>query len=919
MRTLKRLIARTGNFATMRSGDARLREEVEEHLALQTGANMREGMTPKEARRQAVLKFGPVEAVREGFHAEEGLPLIEGLLQDVRFALRMLGKAPAFTLAAVLTLALGIGANAAIFALVNALMLKSLPVANPGTLLRLGNQNDCCVGMGFHDNGDYSMFTTDSYEFLRKNVPEFEDLTAIQAGFGYRPVVVRRDGSQDSSRSVMGEFVSGNYFRTFGLKAAAGRLLADSDDVAGAPMTALMSYRTWKSAFNGDPTVVGSTFRVNTKPVTIVGVAPDGFYGDRLLSTPPEFYLPIESMPAIANVTYVHGSDMQWLYLIGRVRPGVVQAQLQQKVSALLRQQLATTPPYMSQERKDKLAKMHVVLTAGGGGIQAMQEEYHRHLLLLMWVSGLVLLIACANIANLLLVRGMARKTEMSVRTALGAGRGRIARQLLTESVLLALLGGVAGLVVAYAGTRMLLALAFPGAHDVPIQASPSLEVLAFAFGLSLVTGALFGVAPAWIASRTEPADALRNGMRSTAGGATLLQRGLVVFQAALSLVLLVGAGMFSESLSKLEHIDLKLDARNRYIVHMNPQTAGYGQRQVGDLYRTIEERFHALPGVDKVGISSYTPMEDNNNSWNVHVQGKPDPRLSASFIKANPEYFDSVGTKVVRGRGIGVQDTATSTAVAVVNESFVKKLFQPGENPIGQHFGGGEKSAGDYEIVGVVEDTAYQSARWKDHMMYFTPLLQRPASWKDPIEKDEDMYVGAIVLKTGRPIPDMEELARKTLAGINPNLSVVKFQSFDAQIGDQFSEERMLARLTMLFGVLALLLATLGMYGVTAYAVARRTPEIGIRMALGAERAGVTAMVMRGAMAETVLGLGIGVPTALLCVRFVVAQLYEVKGIDAGVLTGSVLMLTLAASVAALIPAVRAASIDPARALRAE
>jgi predicted permease len=325
------------------------------------------------------------------------------------------------------------------------------------------------------------------------------------------------------------------------------------------------------------------------------------------------------------------------------------------------------------------------------------------------------------------------------------------------------------------------------------------------------------------------------------------------------------------------------------------------------------------LPGVDKVGISSYTPMEDNNNSWNVHVQGKPDPRLSASFIKANPEYFDSVGTKVVRGRGIGVQDTATSTAVAVVNESFVKKLFQPGENPIGQHFGGGEKSAGDYEIVGVVEDTAYQSARWKDHMMYFTPLLQRPASWKDPIEKDEDMYVGAIVLKTGRPIPDMEELARKTLAGINPNLSVVKFQSFDAQIGDQFSEERMLARLTMLFGVLALLLATLGMYGVTAYAVARRTPEIGIRMALGAERAGVTAMVMRGAMAETVLGLGIGVPTALLCVRFVVAQLYEVKGIDAGVLTGSVLMLTLAASVAALIPAVRAASIDPARALRAE
>jgi len=535
-----------------------------------------------------------------------------------------------------------------------------------------------------------------------------------------------------------------------------------------------------------------------------------------------------------------------------------------------------------------------------------------------MWCSGLVLLIACANIANLLLARGMGRKAEMSVRTALGAMRYRIVRQLLTESLLLAGLGGLAGLAVAYAGTKMLLALAFHDASGVPIHASPSLQVVAFAFGLSLLTGVLFGVAPAWIAAKAEPVEALRSGTRTT-GGATLLQRGLVVLQAALSLVLLVGAGLFSQSLSKLQHTDLKLESTNRYIVHFNPQAAGYSQRQVGDLYRSIEEQFHAIPGIEKVGIVSYTPMEDNNNGWDVRVEGKEYQPNSTSNLRANAEYFDSVGTHVLMGRGIGVQDTATSATVAVVNESFVKKFFNPGENPIGHYFGSGEHSSHDYEIVGVVRDTVYQDVRWKDHLMYFVPLLQRPASDKNPIEKDEGMYVGAFVVKTAHPMNDMEALARRTLSSINPNLAVVKFQTFDQQIADQFTDDRMLARLTMLFGVLALLLATLGLYGVSAYTVARRTSEIGIRMALGAERAKVTAMIMRGAAIQAALGLAIGLPITLLCVRFVQAQLYEVKGIDAAVLLASILTLALAASVAAFIPARRAASIDPARALRTE
>ena len=683
-------------------------------------------------------------------------------------------------------------------------------------------------------------------------------------------------------------------------------------------MTAVMSFETWQHDFAGDPAVVGSTFWVNTKAVTVVGIAPEGFFGDRVTSTPPDYYLPIEAMETLANAPYVHFPRARWLYIVGRVKPGVALGPLQAKLSGLLRQSLAPQADFSSEHGKLLLAKSHVVLTPGGSGIQALQDEYASHLHLLMWVSSLVLLIACANIANLLLVRGMARKAEMSVRTALGAMRARIVRQLLTESLVLSSLGAVAGLGVAYAGTQMLLKLAFPGADNVPIQASPSLAVMGFAFGLAMVTGILFGVAPAWIAAQARPADALRSGSRTTSTGATLLQRGLVVLQAGLSLVLLVGAGLFAQSLGKLESTDMKLNATNRYIVHINPQGAGYPQTQLEALYRTMEERFHAVPGVVKVGIASYTPMEDNNNGWGMQVQGQPTKTINSSVIRATAEYFDSVGTRVVIGRGITEQDTSTAPRVAVVNQAFVKKLFKPGESPIGHRIGNPD-SPGDFEIVGVVEDTAYTTVKWRNHAMFFLPAMQRAVDTKVPIEKDDGLYAGAIVVQTERPMGDMEAIARKTLAAINPNLTVVKFQTFTEQIGDRFSEERMIARLTTLFGGLALLLAALGLYGVTAYNVVRRTSEIGIRMALGAERRGVIAMVMRGAMIQTLLGLAIGIPVAFLCLRFVKAQLYQFTNMDAGVLAGSIAVLAIAACVAGIIPARRAASIDPVQALRME
>jgi macrolide transport system ATP-binding/permease protein len=847
------------------------------------------------------------------------------LLQDLAFAFRQLFKTPGFTATVLLTLALGIGANSAIFTLVNAILLHNLPVTDPKTLVRIGDTDDCCVNSGWNDKGDYSLFATETYYMFKKNLPEFEELAAMESGYAWRPLTVRRAGPQTVAKSVAATFVSGNYFRVFGLSPAAGRLLADSDDQKGAPTTAVMSYDAWQQDYAGDPSVVGSAFYINTKPATIIGVAPKGFYGDRIDTNPPKYFLPMNSMDEVSGAPYFTDPDTSWAYIIGRVKPGTSLPALQAKASTLLKQQFAPLKTFTEERAKKVLPLTHVVLTPGGGGIQNMQDGYKDHLKLLQWIAALVLLVACANIANLLLVRGMSRRSELAIRFALGSQRSRIVRQLLTESVLLSGMGGLLGLAISYLGAHALLALAFPDQHNMPVTASPSPMVIGFSFALSLLTGIVFGLAPALMAARTQPAEALRSNARTTAHGASFLQRALVVLQAALSLVLLVAAGLFAQSLSKAQNVDMKLDATNRYIAHINPQAAGYKNTEVEPLYQTIVDRFHAIPGVVKVGLATYTPMEENNWSSGVKLQGEPSINKGASWVKGTPEYFDSVGTHVVMGRGFTLQDTLNAPPVAVVNQEFVKQFFGK-RNPIGHRFGfagpGQTGLDGAHEIVGVVEDTTYTTVYWKDHAMYFLPLTQRAGSALDPngpIEKDLSLFAGALVIQTDRPIPGFEKIVGDTLASINPNLTIVKFQTFQQQIDDRFIEERLIARLTSLFGVLALLLAAIGLYGVTAYTVVRRTPEIGIRMALGAARSRVIAMVMRGAMLQAVAGLVIGVPVAIFCVRYVKSQLYEITSVNVPVMAVAIGVLVLAAAIAGIIPARRAASVDPVRALRVD
>ncbi|HKV81497.1 MAG TPA: ABC transporter permease [Candidatus Sulfotelmatobacter sp.] len=846
-------------------------------------------------------------------------------MTDIKFALRQFAKAPGFAATVILTIALGIGANTAIFTLVHAILLKSLPVANPASLYRVGDLDDCCVNGGFiNDNGDFDLFSYDLYRHIQDNTPEFEQLAAFQSGQNLMSVRV----GNNMAKSERTEYVSGNYFPTFGVGAYAGRMLQSSDDVPGAAPAAVISYAAWQASHAADPGVVGSTFYIQSHPVTIVGIAPPGFFGDRINDNPPAFWIPLNIEPVLeGETTLLKVAESNWLYALGRLKPGVAPKALEAKISNTLRQWLVTQPAYTQNGGDKEIPKQHVVLTPGGGGIQNLQQETGDGLRLLTWISALVLLVACANIANLLLARGAARRAETSIRTALGAARSVLIGQSLTESVLLAVAGGVIGIGIAYLGAHMILNLAFPEATQMPIHASPSPVILGFAFLLSLGTGVIFGIVPAWISSHADPAEALRGLNRSTGDRSLLPQKALIVLQGALSLVLLVGAGLMTQTLRNLEHQQFGIATANRYVIHFDTG-GGYNVQTIGALNQRLEEEFKALPGVKSAGLALYSALEGNNWGESVFVEGRPAPgpeeNHGSSWDRVSPQFFQTIGQPIVRGRGFTEQDTATSQMVAVVNQAFVKKFF-PKEDPIGRHFGVfDQKYATNFEIVGIVADAKYNNPRDPYRPMYFRPMTQMnrniTASERSSfMAESRSLYPNSITVQYAGDAASLESLARRTLANINPDLTIVSFKSLDYQVADNFNGERLISRLTELFGLLALALASVGLYGITAYSVARRTNEIGVRMALGANRSHVLALVMSRALLLVAVGLGIGIPVALLGGRLVRTQLYGVSAYDPLTLAGAVLVLSASAALAGFIPARRAASIEPMNALRQE
>ncbi len=849
------------------------------------------------------------------------------LLQDIRYALRQLRKSPGFTLTAVITLALGIGANTAIFTLVQGILLRSLPVTDPKTLYRIGDKGECCVEGGFPgeagDTGDFSIFSTDLYQYLRDSTPEFEQLAAVEAGQWQWSV--RRGNAQ--AKSLNAEFVSGNYFTTLGLRAYAGRIFSDNDDKPAAFPTTVISYKTWQGEYAADPTIVGSTIFIQARPFTVIGVAPPGFFGDRVSDSPPDFWVPLQTEPYIhGDTSILHHQESHWLYPLGRVRAGTNISALQAKVSGLLRQWLYTRPILTANGGAAIIPKMHVVLAPGGGGIQNLQEQTGMGLKMLMILSSVVLLIACANIANLLLARSTSRRGAIALRMALGAGRTRVTRQILTESILLSCIGGLVGLAVAYLGSHTILALAFPDSRNMPVDASPSMPVLGFAFLVSLVTGILFGTAPAWISSHAQPAEALRGVNRSTRDRSTLPQKSLVVIQAALSLVLLAGAILMTKTLVNLEHQNFGIATANRYVLHFDPAGAGYTVDRLPGLYRQLDVRFSSLPGLLNIGMALYSPLEGDNWGECVIQQGHPAPRpgdkCGSTWDRVSTHFLDSIGVPIVRGRGFIDQDTATSPQVAIVNQTFVKRFF-PKLDPIGQHFGiDFPQYSGSFEIVGVFADFKLNNPRDNVRPVFLRPLSQPFGGYKESelsSGETQSMFINSLILSFNAPQQNVDALVRQTLAGIDPNLTVSDLRSLDAQVAGNFNGDRLVAQLSTLFGILSLILASVGLYGVMSYFVARRTSEIGIRMALGATRAGVIAMIMQGVLWQVLIGLCLGIPAALYAGYLMKSLLYGVGSYDPWALVGAPLMLALCAAAAGFIPARRAATIEPMQALRTE
>jgi predicted permease len=852
---------------------------------------------------------------------------MHNLLGNLRYALRQFRLAPVFTATAVLTLALGIGGTTAIFTLIHAVMLRSLPVSDPAQLYRVGEGDDCCVEGGPQDR--WGMFSFPLFERLRAQTPEFEEVMAFQAGRGQ--LSVRRQGVDVASRPLRSEYVTGNYFHTLGIKAFGGRVFIPDDDTPAAAPVVVLSHRAWQTIYGGDTSVVGSTFIVESKPFTVIGVAPAGFFGETLRSDPPDLWIPLQQEAMINGETsLLRQSVSAWLRMIGRMRPGASITGISPRLTVFLRQWMQNDSGYPANwmpEVLHDLPKQVLNVVPAGAGVAEMKEEYGRSLQILLTVCCLVLLVACANVANLLLARAVARRGQTALRMAIGATPREIIGQALTESVLLAIAGGVLGLVFAVVAARLLLAMAFRSAKFLPISAMPSLVVLAFAFALALLTGMIFGAAPAWFATRTDPAEALRGAGRGTTDRSSFSRKALLAVQAAVSIVLVAGATMLGRSLNKLEHQDFGFQVPGRVVVQLHNPTANYTMPQLSARYRHLEAALDRVPGIQGTGLAGYNPL---TNNWGelVLVAGHPAPapgeESGASWDRVSASYLQNLGVPILRGRYFSPADNETTESVAIVNEAFVKRFFKTDENPIDQYFGLDlPENVGTYRIIGIVRDAKFAGYELSKpaRPMLFVPLAQG-IDYKNELMARLELsthYIQAIMLVTNTPTGTLEPLLTRTLAEVDPNMTITGIRTMRQQVELSFDQERAVASLAGLFGIVALLLAAVGLYGVTAYTVNQRTNEIGVRMALGADRLKVIRLVLRGAFKRVLVGLLLGLPLAVGAGRLISAQLYGVSSWDPlalGVAGGA---LASCSFLAAIIPAGRAASISPMQALRME
>ena len=849
---------------------------------------------------------------------------LDSVFSDCRLALRMLGKSPGFTCVAVLTLAIGIGANTAIFSLTNELLLRKLPVRLPEQLIAFGRGRSCCMISGV--TRQYEIFSYPQYRYFRdSNASLFTGVTAFSAET--KLVRIRKTtGANSAAETARGKLVSGNYFSVLDISAAVGRVLAPGDDRPAASPVVVISNAYWAKEFGRDPAAIGGALEVNGTTFNVIGVMAPSFFGETFQSDPAEMWFPISTLNAVAMFppSLLEESDSRWLQLMARLQPGVTLKQAGAALTAELRQFLLSDPKIATgpAKWKEAIARAAIEPMPGARGLPPIREYLSEMLLILRVVVALVLAVACANLASILLARATAREREVLIRLAVGASRARLIRQMLTEALLLGVLGGAAGLATAMWGSQALLAMIYSGAETVVAKVSPDLPMLSFLLALSIVTAALFGIVPALRASRADVNASLKASAAAAAGASgsrLLFGRALIALQLTLSLVLIVGAGLFGRTVAKLVGQDVGFDRDHVLMLRIETELAGYKPDQLELVYQRIRDRLNSLPGVRDSAVALYTPLRGDNWSGSIaiaHHSPEQNQQAFAAWNRVSAGYFDAMGIPVVLGREIGPQDVAGAPVVAVVNQTFARKYF-PTENPVGQRIGWTDSSKNTIQIVGVVQDALHTDVRSEIPPMFFLPMTQKAGDQGTHSSRD-DYAQDLVVRAEGDPAQIAQEV-RHALREIDPGLPVTKMITAHERVSASAGNEEMMAEIVGFFGGLAVLLAALGLYGLISYAVARRTNEIGIRMALGAKRGQVLWVVLKETLLLVAAGAAIGVPLALGAIRFVRSQLFGVQPYDPLTLVLAVLLLTTVAAVAGYLPALRASRVDPMVALRHE